>query len=100
MEIHISSWLQIHAGIETCFASSLSFCKTIIAKTAEPWAILDKAIIDQRIVPPKELANWVSIAFVIWCKPVITNGAYKKPNTPANNQFTDDVNPDQTILEI
>ena len=87
-------YAEIHAGIETCFSSSFFLCKYIIARTADPWAILDKAIIGHSNVPPTCAINWRSIAFVIWCNPVITSGAYINPNTPANNQLNDDVNPE------
>ena len=40
------------------------------------------------------------MAFVIWCNPVITSGAYKKPNNALNNQLIDEVKPVFTIDEI
>ena len=72
----------------------------MIARTAEPCAIFDKAIIGQRFVEPKSAINCISIAFVIWCKPVITKGAYKKPKTALNNQLIEEVKPVLTIFEI
>ena len=55
--------------------------KNTVAATAEPWAMFDKAIIGHsRVVPAcVAVAVWLinskSIAFVMWCKPVITSGA-------------------------
>jgi len=72
----------------------------MIASTAEPCAIFDNAIIGHKLVEPKSAINCISMAFVIWCNPVITSGAYKKPNNALNNQLIDEVNPVFTIDEI
>ena len=36
----------------------------------------------------------------MWCNPVITSGAYTKPNTAANSHFTEEFKPAHTIFEI
>src|SRR5699024_344711 len=63
-------------------------------------AIFDRAIIGHKPVPPKSATNCVSIAFVIWCKPVITSGEYRAPKIKPNNQETGPVKPAYTTLEI
>lgn len=72
----------------------------MMAKTAEPWAIFDKAIIGHKFVDPKSAISCISMALVIWWRPVITKGAYRNPNTALNNQLIEDVNPVFTIFEI
>ena len=97
---------EIQAGTAISLRLVFPLLAKIVAATAVPWAIFDKAIIGHNNVVPAWVAvvdafiNSKSIAFVIWCNPVITKGEYKNPNTDANNQFNDDVKPANTTDEI
>ena len=51
--------------------------------TADACAMLDRAIIGQTGVPPRLWIICISMASVVWCTPVITSGAYRKPNSAA-----------------
>ena len=80
----------------TCWARSFFFWSTLIASTAEPWAMLDRAIMGHRLVPPYRFTSWESMALVMWCRPVITMGAYSRPKRAANSQRTLEVRPAYT----
>ena len=91
----------MHAGTLTCCARSFFFCSTLMARTLEPCAILDSAIMGHRIVLCAGVfKSCESIAFVIWCRPVITSGAYRRPNTAANKNLKSDVSPAYTTSPI
>ena len=45
--------------------------------------MLDSAISGHTGVPPMLWIICMSIASVVWCTPVITSGAYRKPNSAA-----------------
>ena len=40
----------MNAGMLTCWARSFFFCSTDMATTAEPWAMLESAIMGQSVV--------------------------------------------------
>ena len=62
------------------------FCSTIMASTADAWAMLDRAIIGHSMVPPNCWDSVVSMALVMWCRPVMTSGAYSRPKMGAKTQ--------------
>ena len=43
--------------------------------------MLDSAIMGHSMVPPKSATSCRSMALDMWCRPVMTSGAYTKPNT-------------------
>ena len=52
--------------------------------TAEPCAMLESAIMGHSIVPPKSAISCISMALDMWCRPVMTSGAYTKPKMAPN----------------
>lgn len=59
--------------------------------------MFDSAIIGHRMVLPVAAISWESMALVIWCRPVITSGAYSRPKMAAKNRRYGDVRPEYTI---
>ena len=41
--------------------------------------MLDRAIMGHSMVPPKSAMSCRSMALDMWCRPVITSGAYRAP---------------------